>query len=146
MTCLSPSLLSFLPTNQLPNRECFSHSQLSLLRPCQARSWAQRPAGTHMKGLPVENRHGTQSLKAAHTAALAQGPEHRATETWPQGSGEKNSLSRTGEEPPIPAASLGTSREKAPCPESFEHEAAAPAPGRGPGNQGIVLGAALGVC
>ncbi|KAL0612788.1 hypothetical protein AAY473_016256 [Plecturocebus cupreus] len=93
-----------------------------------------------MKGLPVEKQCGTQNLKAAHAAALAPGPEHRATETWPRGSGDKKSLSCTGEEPPIPAASLGTSRGTAPCPESFQHDAAAPAPGRHLGDQGIVLG------
>lgn len=32
---LAPILMSFLPTNQLPNRVCLSHPRLSLLRPCQ---------------------------------------------------------------------------------------------------------------
>lgn len=35
LTCCPHILSSSLPTNQLPNRECLSHSQRSLLRPCQ---------------------------------------------------------------------------------------------------------------
>lgn len=92
---LAPILLSFLPTNQLPNRVCLSPSRPSLLRPCPGPG---SPAGTHMKALPAENPHGTESCphRSPGPGSLHTGPRKLGRDP-PE---EKTALSHMGEEPP----------------------------------------------
>lgn len=133
----APILLSFLPTNQLPNRVCLSHARPSLLRPCPGPG---SPAGTHMKVLPAENPHGTESCphRSPGPGSLHTGPRKLGRD--PPSSGGKNSP-----EPQKRGASQRTARplgrwaarpwhingESSPAQEHLGPHCAAPAPGTG---------------
>lgn len=104
---LSPHPLVF-PSNQ-PAPEQRMFISLAALPPQTLpgpKAGPRSPTGTHMKALPAENPHGTKSCP--HPQPWPRGPEHRATETWPQCSKGKNSSEphRRG------ASRAGTSMEK----------------------------------
>lgn len=88
LTCLA-SLPFVFPSHQLAPKQSVFHTCRLPPQALPGRSWAQESPGTHMKALPVENPHGTESCP--HPQPWPRVPEHRATETWPQCFSGKNS-------------------------------------------------------
>lgn len=118
-----PFFFSLPPTNS--QTECLSHSQPPSSGPAGVRP--RSPAGAHMKALPVENPHGTESCPHPQPGpgALNAGPwklSHNAP-------GEKTAPGRTGEEPRV-----GTARhivQQRQREDPLAHCFMAPAPDRG---------------
>lgn len=101
------------------------------------------PAGTHMKALPAENPHGTESCP--HRSPGPGSPNTGPRKLGPDPPEEKTALSHTGGEPPESTA-RGHGWRTQPCPGHLapigQHLCLAP----DPQNAGKVLGAALCVC